>query len=857
MAYVLRYKMNFVDKASGYPVVINIYYPDFDGEVIELIPADSPCIVSELNSSENIFSSIRAKEYKIKFVTDNLVYPGIVDFATNNDNDWKVDILVNGATWLTGFILTDQISEGWYTDNTNHYIELTATDNLGTLKKIPLKDIDGTDFVPTTKQFLIDIVKAALNQANDRLPINIFDNLFEVNFSDRNDTVVNSYETTLTGTAPHSFIYLIQGVLVNVGDIITITGSVSNNGTFTVTDIDRTEYFAHFTVAETVVNEAGTASVNMDVSHVATDIDSYQQCMVDMRTFVTNYTIYDDAYTVLTKILESRNSVLFQHLGEWYIVRISELFLLDTINGTRYEIDDSMTAVTNASWKADLNQDGDIIPVEQFMIKSFLNPVLSNKVFYKYSNFDELFCNELWQRGPITTDTDTLKEYDVDCWNHYQGAIISTTPASVGWGRRQVIDAGTSAVVESYIFLEHETGSGGESFVRSSPSQISKEDKITISFSRRVKNGYTGSGTESLARVLLYAYDGTRYTLDDDGQWYLSNSTFTSFAKILIQSFSSGDNRNDWFEKTVEADFIPKSGELVILLYEGSATNFTGQETHFRDLKVTYQSYLDGRRFVGVDGDYNKLTLSTALKDTAEYEVFLSDSPKYLFKGALFLSDEITLTSLWYEMSDPAVEYPIKRFNAIDHYRVSHRNMLKSDGTFYNWIKDNPINSIQKITINNGDANKRFMPAYLRDLDISGSRFSSLLIEVFDESKDIEVTTGYHDVTTTETNTYTLDMILIAPDQFQFDYTPSPQPYFLADDEVTIDGVGTGTIATIAIIGGGDTYLVTMTGLTVTSGTLTSVNVTVVRSTTVSVAYTITTYPVNATHEFNYIFKSK
>jgi len=780
MAYVLRYKMNFIDKASGYPVVVNIYYPDFDGEAIELIPADSPCTVSELNSSENIFSPIRAKEYKIKFVTDNLVYPGIVDFATNNDNDWKVDILVNGATWLTGFILTDQISEGWYTDNTNHYIELTATDNLGTLKKLPLKDIDGTDFVPTTKQFLIDIVKAALNQANDRQPINIFDNLFEVNFDDR-----------------------------------------------LVTDIN----------------------------------DSYQQCMVDMRTFITNYTIFDDAYTVLTKILESRNSVLFQHLGEWYIVRISELFLPDTINGTRYEIDDSMTAITNASWKADLNQDGDIIPVEQFMIKSFLNPVLSNKVFYKYSNFDELFCNELWQRGPITTDTDTLKEYDVDCWNHYQGAIISTTPASVGWGRRQVIDAGTSAVVESYIFMEHETGSGGESFARSSPSQISKEDKITISFSRRVKNGYTGSGTESLARVLLYAYDGTHYTLDDDGQWYLSNSTFTSFAKILIQSFSSGDNRNTWFEKTVEADFIPKSGELVILLYEGSATNFTGQETHFRDLKVTYQSYLDGRRFVGIDGDYNKLTLSTSLKDTAEYEVFLSDSPKYLFKGALFLSDGITLTSLWYEMGNPAIEYPIKRFNAIDHYRMSHRNMLKADGSFHKWIKGSPINSIQKITINNGDANKRFMPAYLRDLDISSGRFSSLLIEVFDESKDVVTEEVSHEETVTTTVEYFIALMTgIAPDILEFTYTPFPQPFFMAGDSVLISGTGvndgTVVIDTIAVVG--DTYTMHVTSSPdIADHAMVDGTYAVSRSITITVTETVTHYPVNATHEFNYIFKSK
>lgn len=839
MAYVLRYFMNYKDNASGLPVVVNIYYPDFADTALELIPADSPCTVSELNSDEKIFSAIRAKEFRIKFVTDNFIYPGINEFATNSDTDWKIDVLVDGAIWLTGFLLTDQMSEPWITDNTNHYVELVATDNLGTLKKLPLKKLDGTDFTPTSKQFLIDIVKPALNQAIENLPINIFDNLFEVGFYDRSDTIVKTFTTSMSATASTKvLIFLIPAYNVSPGDTIVITGSISNNGTFTVVSVAAT-YFATVTVVETVVDESNTQHVTWEITHVAPEIDSYQQCMVDMRTFTVNYDTFEDAYTVLTKILESRNSILFQHLGEWYIIRVSELFRVDAINGTRYDIDDSMTAISNASWLANLNQAGDIIPVDQFMVKSFSNPVLFNRVDYKYTNFDELFCNELWKRGGIIVNTSTLKEYNVDCWNHYQGAIISTTPSTVLFRRRDVIVADTEVVTESYIYLEYETAGSNESFVISEPAQVSKDDKLNVSFSRRLKNGYTGSGTEILGRVLLYADDGTYYTLDDDGIWYLSNVSFTVNAKFLVSIFSAGDNRDQWREKVVDCDFIPKSGQIRIMLYEGSTSAFTGQETHFRDLKVTYKSYLEGKTFVNVEGDYHQLTLGTNLKDSATYETFLSDSPKYLFKGALFLADGLTLTTLWYEMSAPLIEYPIKRWKAIDYYRMSGRNMLKVDGNFKGWNPDEPIIPLQKITITNGDLSKRFMPLSINDLNTASGMFRSLMIEVYG---------------TTGVPLFTLSGEFIDPTIFKFTTKTFRQHYFVVGESYDITGtllnnitVTVTSISKVVLFRSVEWTIYFSSGITDEAVSAASFENPVVTEIALP----------SATHKFDYIFKAK
>jgi hypothetical protein len=859
MGYNLRYYLAYQDNATGLPVVVNIYYPDFDGDPLELIPADNPSTISELNSDENIFSPIRAKEYRIKFVTDNLVYPGIIDFATNNDNDWKVDILVNGATWLTGFILTDQINEEWYTDNTNHYIELTATDNLGTLKKLPLKDIDGSDFVPTTKQYLIDIVKAALNQANSQLPINIFDNLFEVDMNDRNDTVVKVFtESFSANAATKVFTYLMPAYNIAVGDTIVITGSLSNNGSFTVLEVDPT-YFATVTVAETVVDETSTAGVTWTVTHPAPEIDAYQQCMVDMRTFTSNYNTFEDAYSVLTKILESRNSILFQHMGEWYIIRISELFRFDTINGSHYTIDGRIIAINNASWSADLNKDGDIIPVGQFMIKSFINPVLSNRVEYNYQNFDEAFCNQLFHRGAITLDTDTIKEYDIDCWAYLWGPILTPTTETANFGHREEIYPDTGAIIDDYAWMNNDPSH--ISYMKSELTQVSKDDKVTISYQHRELTDFTGSGTGALGRVVLFGIDGSHYTLDIDGSWILSDASFTTNLKFIGLSNLTNDQLKHWNTFEVTTDFIPVDGSIAIMFFKSNFSGATTAETQIKDLRVTFINYIAGKRSINVVGDYHILTVPANLKDTAEYEVYLSDSPKYLLKGALFMSDGLTLTKLWYEMSDPDIQYPIKRFNAIDHYRMSHRNMLKADGSFYKWIKGEPINSVQKITVNNGDANKRFLPAFIRDLDTAGSRFISLLIEVFDDTKDIVTTTVI--VEPTEPVIYEFDIdtsTATDPDIIEITFPAGPHPVFLDDDQLVISGPGinNGSYTIVSAVLVGLTYTLTVSGGTLTSGTMTSKVFTVTRGTYIP-GYTITTYswPVNATHKFDYIFKAK
>ena len=287
--------------------------------------------------------------------------------------------------------------------------------------------------------------------------------------------------------------------------------------------------------------------------------------------------------------------------------------------------------------------------------------------------------------------------------------------------------------MDNYIFLEYEPLSSNESFIKSESFQVNGDDKFNINFQRRTKNGYTGTAAELVARVLLYGADGTYYTLDTNGTWVESNSTFTTFVQAINYNYTS-ENRDTWVSVTVKSNFIPKTGIIYIHLYEFAQGAFTGQETHFKDLRLEYIPYVEGKTFVNVTGDYNQITLDANHKDTADHEVFLSDSPKYLFKGALFLADGTTLTKLWYDMNFyPALHYPIKRFNAIQHYRMSYRNLLKITGDFLNWNDSEPLTPMHRVNFTNGSEYKVFMPLLLRDINTAKSDFSGLFVEVYDE----------------------------------------------------------------------------------------------------------------------------
>ena len=690
MAYVDKYRMDFIDNASDYPVRVIIQEDGWTGGITQLTNGGSPVIVTENQSNESIFG-IRAKSITLQIISDGDV--SIEDFLSPNENKYRVEVYVNNALWLVSFILTDQLSESWYTDGTKHYVKLTATDNLGAIKDAPLLDISGNSYVPSSKQLLSTIVKSALEQAVPGLDLVIYDNLFAVGQTSR---------------------------------------GVSNT------------------------------------------LDAYQQTRVDMRTFVTNFTQFESAYNVLEKILLSRKSVLLQHNGEWVIVRVQELFTGDTIPGTRYLSGGGVEAVT-FDYSATLSATGDVNPVSSFMLKRYKLPVLRNRCQYNYRPFDEIVCNQNFERGSATAVFgDLLREYNIDCWDYLKGAIVSTTPSTQTFVRR--LQFLPSNVTENYVVMGYDTSSGGESFMKSEPFQVNKDDQLQFQVSRRLRNNYPGSGTEVIMRILLYSTDdATYYTLDGSGNWVASNSTFTINTRAISHTYLSTDGRTDWIQKDVTSKPLPRNGVCYVLIYNGAISagavplppdTLPPQETYVRDFNIKLIPYVEGKLYVPVTGDYDQLSI-TGPKSVNDYEVFLSDSPKFLFKGAMFLENGTTLTTLWYEWPNVFVQYPVKRWNAIAEWRISYINRMRVEADTRRWLyaDGEPIHPVAKITAANGAPTKRFIPANITDVDLSNSTGRMELLEVQDTTEVIQPTIVFAATFAAATDTI---VVTVLPSNYMF-----------------------------------------------------------------------------------------
>jgi hypothetical protein len=166
---------------------------------------------------------------------------------------------------------------------------------------------------------------------------------------------------------------------------------------------------------------------------------------------------------------------------------------------------------------------------------------------------------------------------------------------------------------------------------------VEAKDKFTISVDTKYDVDVSGSGfyRHGMLQVVLHGDDGSTWkfhggnSFDATPRWHLG--TFDEY--VYREGYLTEDLREWHTTMGGEAPPIPVSGELEIRL---SRTTQVGTETHYSNLQFNYVPY--------INGDYSKYTgqSNTGLskpettKRTLDDRVRLSDSPKKLFKGAMF-----------------------------------------------------------------------------------------------------------------------------------------------------------------------------------------------------------------------------
>jgi hypothetical protein len=492
----------------------------------------------------------------------------------------------------------------------------------------------------------------------------------------------------------------------------------------------------------------------------ATTDTGLDQCYVDARTFENSPTIFDDSYTVLEKINKSWNQTIFQYDGKWWIYRLEEIFQSETLelNGFRATpLEFPTRSEFQQRFDISVGMDEEVYPIAPEMIRFLKKPAKQTKIVFNWENFEEIVCNGTFTRGTLVSTSPTQVVYTVDCWTFQEGnpegggdgAIGDPIETGIGVFERR-LDYVDGRLDDDYIVIEHDAGDV-DKWIRSADIYCSQNDRLTISFQHKWGVNITASSVTT-AYVLLYGDDSTYYTLQDDGTWSTSNASFTSGVTDLSVTFSS--EGEEWMSFEVEADPIPKTGYLVVLLYrKDDVTGATTATKYFKDLKVEIIPQVQHSQFRQISGDFDRYTIERDITNTFEDEIFLDDADSKNHKGAIFESDGITLTGdQWYRRRLDTERFTFKRHNALAHWFINRGYKTKLDCNFFGliWLQEGvekPIGLINTIRFVDDAPTKVFGITNIKEIDFMSCQWSANLIEVYDSNipDDVPGETDVHD----------------------------------------------------------------------------------------------------------------
>lgn len=536
--------------------------------------------IKTLDNDEDPYSPIKAKVATFKFFADSAsgisISPNLSlsTFANGESDEWRVTAYFNTTDvqniFFQGFLVMDVTSEPY--EPKPYVVTLTATDNLGLLKDIPLTDFTGKGLRGNFK--LIQFLAYALSKTNLHLPIYVANNLIEAN---------------------------------------------------------------------------------------SPAVPFYESCYIDAKTFEKDVTstgvVSEDCYTVLTKIL-GQDSRLMQLGGKWFIERIYE----KNANATyihRFSYDGtylgSDAPVANTQ-TIDLRGDIDFINDNaQITVRS---PYKKVDLTFNFETPKEIIDNIGFTRGEIfiplsmpnvVIDGTTYyqKKYHLDDWTllkDFQG----NTPDTVSYITRLFSDNSNTYEAQRYAVIQHSTG-GGYYFNRSNKIYVARNDKFDISIDARWSADVFGSGSGhyqfETIQVRLTGTDGSHWTLhgglasDPNPIWVKNNSSWSFNNRYFWQEGTLNEDLSQWKSSTFNSASsdpcppIPVDGYLEILILWNQNSSYQ-VDRYFQNLSFTYRPYIDGG-YPKLSGQINTVSQSGNYQRTLAAQLYVSDSPKKLFKGAL------------------------------------------------------------------------------------------------------------------------------------------------------------------------------------------------------------------------------
>lgn len=480
------------------------------------------------------------------------------------------------------------------------------------------------------------------------------------------------------------------------------------------------------------------------------------QCYIDAKTFQQEATTYDSCYTAIEKINKSFNQTIFMYMGEWWFVRVEELYTSYNNNLRGFFSDLGVRSTIDRRYDIEVGVDREVKPISPQMLRLIQKKTKFDEVDFAFTPFNEMLTNETFARATFISSTGTSKLYSLNDWTFQGGSFaFPTTPNAYFTSALREIYNGTlaSGLLERYVFIEYNgiITSFDQVWLKSNTVKVFATNQINFTLDyRRLNAGSTDFYRNIPIAVVTIESGGLFYFLTQDGNWFTSLS-LNDFAAIYLDA-RPGTNvtSTNWNTVQVESNLVPVTGNLTVRLYMLTDGNLAQSINYYRNLEIkilsSFESGEDIRKITGINSKFEKdgTIINSQIEDT-----YLDDHFSTLHKGAIFQSDGTTLTDAdWYRYRFIGESYGFRRQNATAYWEHNQYNRSKIDANFYGlmWndgVQMQPIGLINTIRFLDDDVNKVYWIANLKEIDFASATWSATLEEVYDELRDTPISASF------------------------------------------------------------------------------------------------------------------
>jgi hypothetical protein len=479
------------------------------------------------------------------------------------------------------------------------------------------------------------------------------------------------------------------------------------------------------------------------------------QCYFDTRTFVQEPKQYDSKLEVLNKINSSFNQTMFQYKGQWYFLRLEDLYIPtnENLRGFRNQVGGGRATV-NRRYDANVGVGENMQQITPEMLRYINRRVKRNTVKKDYEMFAECVPNSSFTRGTLVSQNASLRLTTLANWDFYYGTLLAPVSNTGSYGVSELfVDTILSERKAFFRLRDSEY-----TWIQSEYTYIRTLDTVKLTFDVRYKDftpsagelqDYINDGVASLndkdiiiAALFLETSFGD-YWLDKDGKWIADNASLDyPTAQIrMVYDPVKDIYATDWQTISVTSEPMPYAGKFKMQFWGLLRDGYVDNQIEIKNFSCeTIPVFNTDERRSNITGHEVYYEKSASLRNETTAITYLEDNVSYNFKGSLFESDQLTFTNAeWFRYRYSSERFPFLQQALIPLWEHTRFNRNKIDvncfGLKFNNNTD-PIGLINTFIFVDDDPNKIYYVLNMREIDFDAATWTATLIEVYDSTKD-------------------------------------------------------------------------------------------------------------------------